>query len=232
VQGSTEGSHRIGVSGIAKPADKDNPNKVANESICADLGRACLLPIPPGCVVAHEKTKTLHWVSLDFSAAGEVLPPADARGVAREFPRLACGVILFDLWIGNKDRHEGNISFDEDAKAIQIFDHGRALMRGSAGRKRLESLNDKELLDSNCLSAEIRELDGFDEWHDRIKAIPKFFIGEVVARAVEYGLPETEVDFCTNYLIRRRSQLMRIVKRHEKVFVNVMQKALPGLRSN
>src|ERR1035437_1630384 len=82
---STEGACRVAVAAVAKPATVATPYRVANEVICTDIGRALRLPIPPGCVVVKEPSKIIHYVSLDFSHAGEELPPADARGVAREF---------------------------------------------------------------------------------------------------------------------------------------------------
>jgi hypothetical protein len=87
-------------------------------------------------VVQREESKVFHYVSMDFSSGGEVLPPADARGIVTEFPDLACGIILFDLWIANRDRIETNISFDEATKVVQVFDHGRAFMTGVRGRER------------------------------------------------------------------------------------------------
>lgn len=228
VDASSTGARRIGIAGIAKPSSTEFPFQVPNEIICTDIGRAIRLPIPPGCVVTHESGKVVHYVSLDFSQSAELLPPIDARALARDFPELACGIILFDLWMANEDRHEANLSYDTDTKTIQIFDHGRAIL-SAGGRSRLEKIDDRKIIDSNCLSGEIRNMSGFSVWNNRIKSIPKFFIEEVVSDAKKFGFPEDEVKFCTDFLLDRRSKLMRLVKKHKAIFHNVTQEDLPGI---
>jgi hypothetical protein len=220
VNTGTSGAMRIGVSGIAKPASPEHPMELVNEIICGDLGRALRLPIPPGIIVTKESDHVRHHVSLDFSQAGEALPPADPTAIATDFPDLACGVILFDLWIANGDRHEKNLSYDTSAKAIQLFDHGRALFCGKTGRKRLEALDDRDIINGHCLTGEIRTLDGFENWNEKIRSLPKFYISETVADAVKLGLPQDDAEFCTDFLLARRSRLMKLLRKYKGEFFN------------
>jgi hypothetical protein len=213
------GAMRIGVAGIAKPALKDHPMALVNEIICGDLGRGIRLPIPPG-VIVNDPNKVKHHVSLDFGLAGQTLPPADPQKVAKEQPAMACGVILFDLWIANCDRHESNLAYDESQKSLQLFDHERALLCGMNGRRRLESLDDEDIIDSHCLTPEISDMVGFDHWNNRIKTLSKFYIEETVGDAMKLGLTSDDAEFVTKFLLRRRSRLMSLIKKYRKLFIN------------
>ena len=62
--------------------------------------------------------------------AGEKLPPAteeDLDAIASH-ESLACGIVMFDSWIINEDRHSGNISYIEETGQTFLFDHGKAFM--------------------------------------------------------------------------------------------------------
>lgn len=228
VEGSTAGAVHIAIAGIAKPQSERYPFEVINEIICGDLGRAIRLPIPPGIVVKKEDDNTLYHVSLNFSLSGEKLPPADPKLIVGNYPAMASGVILFDLWVSNHDRYEHNLSYDEDARALQVFDHGRALLCGKEWRKRLENPDDRDIIDSNCLSGEIREFSWFKHWADRIQALPATYIEDTVNEATRIGLPGEDAKFCIDHLLKRRAGLMEMVTKHKGIFHN-LRDTLPGV---
>lgn len=99
----------VSVTGIAKPPKAAHPREVVNEIVCADLARGLCLPVPAGIVAKKEATGVSHHVSFSVSLAGEQLPPANPEAIAVDFPDLACGVVLFDLWIANADRNPTNL---------------------------------------------------------------------------------------------------------------------------
>src|SRR5438128_655766 len=123
-QGAMASLH-VGVAGVAKAANAGEPYAVASELICGYLARAVLLPIPPGFIIENAGVK--HHVSLNFNLAGQALPPANAAAIVANHPSLAWGIVLFDVWVLNGDRHNGNIAYDQPSNRVQIFDHSHAL---------------------------------------------------------------------------------------------------------
>ncbi|UFU03476.1 hypothetical protein LQF12_02360 [Ruania suaedae] len=57
---------------------------------------------------------------------GPDLPPEDPIIVAAEAPRMAAGCAVFDVWIGNPDRHEENLLYSAQY-GLWLIDHEQAL---------------------------------------------------------------------------------------------------------
>ncbi len=164
-----------------------------------------------------------NFVSLDFNLTGESLPPADCNLITTEQPALACGIILFDIWVLNSDRHSGNIAYYEERKQVQIFVHSHALF--GSGNTNIEEYLTQRVNEPNigghCLLPHLAALDGMQEWFNRINAVPEFFINEVVQSATTVGLPQEEVHFVSDYLLNRRSKLLDLIKNHRNIFTQV-----------
>lgn len=211
----------MGVAAVAKMATNDFPFIVANEMICNHLARSLFLPCPPGVTIEHETDQ--YFVSLDFNIAGGSLPPANPRAIVQFDPRLAWGVILFDLWVLNGDRHRENLSFDTATSRLTIFDHSHALLgaKGDA-TSNLEVRRTKISADNHCLAACIPTSDGAENWCRRIASVPDWFIEEVVQSASSLGLPEESVGSCIEILKDRRTRLPEILDRTRSSFPNVV----------
>ena len=207
-------SVHVAVSGVAKTSTPDLPLAVVNELICADLARAVKLPIPPSFLVHDKEAKPYH-VSLNFHLSGEDLPPADAAAIATDFPELACGVILFDMWVCNGDRHAYNIAYDKTLRQVTLFDHSHALLHGQHGQNFLENLRSQPAIGGHCLASQIKRVDGFGTWQDRINSVPEFYIREAVHQTVDLGLMTSELaQFATDYLLDRRKRLPELIQGH------------------
>jgi hypothetical protein len=116
----------VHLAGIAKKATSGQPYIVANELVCGRIAGALLLPCPPGALM--QKDVDTYFFSLDFNIAGETLPPVSASALVAKNPRLAWGIIVFDAFVMNGDRHPGNIAHDTSTDKIQIFDHSHAFV--------------------------------------------------------------------------------------------------------
>ena len=115
---------------------KDNslaPYCIPNELICGELARFLRLPVPPVGVVSQSAGTPL-FASRDFNLTGNSLPPVDVAACVQQLPRLSAGLLLFDIWVANCDRHAENFSVDFLATppVMNIFDHSHALF-GYAG---------------------------------------------------------------------------------------------------
>lgn len=211
----------VGVNGIAKCATPDLPHVVSSELVCNQLARAILLPAPPGFVIEHDGKP--YYASLDFNLSGQDLPPAIPSSVVLNQPNLACGIVIYDTWIVNPDRHTGNIAYDQAKNKVQVYDHSHALFYGEDFASYLDNNRDEIGIGDHCLLPEITDLNGFIMWNERINSIPDYFIREVILSAVDVGLPEDKVQYCADYLIERRRRLMDLLRKDQSIFPKVKE---------
>jgi hypothetical protein len=204
-----------------------NEYELANEVLCLRLAQILKLPIPYGGII--EKDGHLYFASLEYGIAPETLPKptkGDVRMIAAD-AWLTCGIIVFDSWIVNEDRHEANLLYDRSTRMAYLIDHGTAFFFGATPDKavaELESYRDKLVVNSrnHCLAAEATTLSDFNEWHRRVKGIPEYYIRESIDEAVELGLPAEHAAFCVDMLLERREHL-------KGLFLDGHQRAFPKL---
>jgi hypothetical protein len=142
------GAMEITISAVAKSNGPNAPYCVPNELICAELGRFLRLPIPPcGIVSRRQAAHPPMFASMDFNLTGNSLPPIDTQKCLSELPKECAGLLLFDILVGNCDRHRGNLAVDFSTRPprMSIFDHSHALFgyEGGEGENRLKVLRDR-----------------------------------------------------------------------------------------
>lgn len=213
-------SRRVAMAGVGKSASETSPSAVANELIVGELGRAARLPVPPGMLATDPSGKPYH-VSMNFYLTGEDLPPADALALATEQPELSCGIVLFDMWVCNDDRHAGNLAFDKVSKKVTLFDHSHSLMREKRGIERLKQYESKLGIGGHCLLPHIRSFSGFPKWAGRMKAIPEYYIRESVSDNSAFGISTSDAEFCADYLVLRRTKLMDLLLANRPEFPKI-----------
>lgn len=223
-QGVT-GSVYVSVHGVAKSNSAQYPTIVANELMCNRLASALLLPVPPGFLIKLDDVP--HFASLNFNLSGQSLPPADATAIVSSFPTLSWGILLFDMWVLNGDRHNGNISHDTIANKAQLFDHSHALF----ARGDFPSFSNAPAIGGHCLAPVIDSLDGLAEWNSHIGSVPERFIRTVVGDVVgdEFGIAAGRAQECADFLIARRSRLIGIAKSNAALFPKVPAAAWNGV---
>lgn len=214
------GADFVAVSGIAKSSSAGHPYAVANELLCGMLGRGIGLPIPPGFII--EDGGTPWHVSLNFNLAGQQLPPADCAALVQAQPFLAAGIIVFDAWIVNADRHPGNLAFDQSTGRVNVFDHSHAFYPSTIGRQHLINHEKDALVARNALTSHIKDLASVSSWLDRISQVPHFWIEDAVRGAVGVGLPAADTQFCIDYLENRRTSLRSLLLAQQNAFTGVV----------
>ena len=212
-------SRIVSVSGVAKTYSDAEPHIVANEVVCARLAAVAGLPIPPGFTVEFEAKPW--FVSLNFNLSGEPLPPVRARDLLDRDPVLCAGILLFDIWVLNPDRHNRNVALDRTSGRCEIFDHSRALMPLDRPAREFAAANEDDIAidaGNHFLQKEIQDPAGFGHWFHRFHSIPEFQIRDALDAAVGIGLPPEHTDFFADFLIRRRAKLPTLIEHHRAKF--------------
>lgn len=231
--GVTDG-RSASVSGVAKMNCVAAPYCVANELVCAELGRFLGLPVPPGAVCySNSANPQLVYVSLNFNLVGNSLPPVNTTLCVKELPEQSAGVLLFDILIGNADRHGRNLAVDWLAKPpiMSVFDHGHALFGNDAGQGagRLARLRDRLAISGgsrtrgnrHCILDQIDTDAHFGTWIERIGLMPDFVIDDLCEQLPGLGCTKSEASSASAFLKHRRTKLEQIVISNKAEFTNI-----------
>jgi hypothetical protein len=220
-QGVT-GSIRVQMAAVAKKATAAQPYIVANEMICSALARILLLPCPPGAITEHNNEP--YFVSLDFNLVGMALPPAPAAKIATDHSFDTWGIIVFDVWVMNGDRHASNLAYDVSTKKLQIFDHSHALLNPAGDiSARLTASKDELAIGGHCLANEIATMDGLQDWTDRVRQVPNYFIDGLVDAAEKVGLPAGSRTEVKDFLKARRDNIATLIANKRASFAKLPQ---------
>jgi hypothetical protein len=213
---------------LKKPAAVQPPYYVAAEYVCAELARLIRLPVPPSFVaeLPGEENRPA-FTSLGFNLSGGATPPIDPDEAVAADPDLSTAVVLFDIWIVNTDRHRKNISFlsTRTPHRFNVFDHSHALFYHTdtitfyQNRLAISGIPDRG--NRHCLLDALNTSRFVGKWLDRIRRVPVDLIQEVLADAVDLGLPEPLATATALFLIDRRDRLWDLVKTHRREFTQV-----------
>jgi len=160
-----------------------------------------------------------YFFSLDFNIAGQSLPPINAAELVMKHPDLAWGVIIFDAFVMNGDRHPANIAYDVSTDKVQIFDHSHAFLSPAGDIKtNLANRENNLAVGSHCLVQEINNTQGMSPWLDRVILIPDYFIDGVISAGCACGIPASEQSFLNDFMKKRRDKLSDLFKANMNSF--------------
>jgi hypothetical protein len=212
--------------GVAKRNSTDAPYAVPNEFICGRLGLLIGLPVPPGAVVSTEDGK-LAYVSLRFGPKGESPPPLNAQEFVEDNPSVAAGVIAFDCWIRNPDRHQHNLAYvrGEPRIPVTVFDHSHALL-GIGTEATIHQLRDEvdEPLVSGILRQHVRSSREFGYWANRIRAVSSELIRDICRTVIHPdGITAEECTAAAEFLIHRKDRVLEQIRDSKERMPSVQQ---------
>ncbi len=200
---------------------------VPNEHICAEIGRYLCLPIPPSGLCYLKGHDPEDWfASLNFNLTSSSLPPIDPAKTFQLLPFESTGLILFDILIGNGDRHRNNFSVDFSLTPprMSVFDHSHALFghQNGKGSERLNNGREDMLIGGHCLLAFILNDKHFGEWISRINSLPDYLIDQACEATVPLGMITTaEALSAQSFLKHRRQNIKNIVTKNQTAFTAV-----------
>ncbi len=221
------GAYHATLPSIIKANPGGLPYVVATEYICAEVGHAIGLPIPP-VGIFRDVNGVLWFGCLNFNRDNIDLPNADGARCVRELPFVSAGIAVFDLFIHNDDRVDHNLSVDfrSTPPRIDIFDHsncliGRTLQGGINAR--LEGL-EAGLPDvgRHILISHLSERPHIEAWSKRIEALPDHLLDDSCALTETCGLSHEEAVAVSDYLKRRRDSFISIIFANMSVFPKVV----------
>jgi hypothetical protein len=210
-----------------------SPYLLANEWICGNIAQCLRLPIPPFALMRSGPTAKGMFASLKYGSKKVTPDDANPDRCFRNLPRLCTGILLFDIFVANSDRHSGNIKVDVpfDPKVIDIFDHDRALFGAleNDGVKRLQDLLDRLGVgkgsvsggNRHCFIDVVDTTDHFHEWLERISLIPDYFIDDICADAKGIPVGKDEIEMATTFLKYRKKKLSEIIANNKAEFTKI-----------
>lgn len=186
---------------------------IANEFICNRLALAIGLPVAPGVVVELDEEDEYAWVTMRFTEHGEQPPPVLPDKLCQEEPKVSAGVIAFDCWIGNRDRHSRNLAYSKDYIEPIVFDHDEALFSSeeALGERKLEDDQDTAVI-SKCLQDEFRAPEELRGWCDRIERVHENVVSDYFNEVQSEGLLGEELAVKgAKFLNTRKSRVRKLL---------------------
>lgn len=218
------GSRFCTLEGVVKTASPQAAYTVVNEYVASRIAGLLALPVPPGAITQLDDG-TLSFVMMKFGKKGDKPPPADAHDFVQNRPRLAAGIVLFDAWVLNKDRHAENLAWYPGGQGwVSIFDHGHALF-GTEADKGVETLNsmvNDPCLGHGCLVGELTVASDVESWIEQIEAVRDSAIKEICQPLTGLGVCiRDESVKLEEVLVHRRKTIRTLVKASHDKFTKI-----------
>jgi hypothetical protein len=212
------------------------PYCLANEVICAELGRFIGLPIPPYAVTNPEDVEQKFWFSsLEFTFGSRQDRPVLGDRIVACLPELAAGILVFDVFIANADRHDENLKVDlmMEPTQVRVYDHDQALFGGAStttqGIQRLTEMQGRLGISGgtttggrrHALLDHFKSNELFGHWCHIISEMPRSFLERTCRQCRLYGLTADEEERAAVFLNDRKWDLRSILTQHRKEFTGI-----------
>ncbi|WP_155945621.1 hypothetical protein [Micromonospora sp. CNB394] len=220
-----EDSTSVSAVRVAAYARRNTPQRrfaVVNDYVASTLGTAAGLPVPPGTLLRVGQGE-LGYLSLGFSDKGDRPPPVIPPVFAHERPWDATGIIAFDQWILNNDRHDANLAYLPNS-GVAVFDHDMALICNPPSGDACGSLETglEQTVKDHILARHLTTAEYFPEWCDRIKSVGKREIRRVVSTCQDANLIDRNVrDKLIDFLEHRQTRIQSHIGRTTSDYVKV-----------
>lgn len=195
---------------------------VVNDYVASTLGMAVGLPVPPGALLRFHQGEP-GYLSLGFSDRGDRPPPIIPPVFTRERPWEATGIIAFDQWILNNDRHDANLAYLPNS-GVAVFDHDMALICNPQDGDACTSLESglEQTIKGHLLSRHLETAEYFSEWFDRVKSVRKREIRRAVTTCFDANLIDDKIrDKLIGFLEHRQTRIHSHIGRTVSEYVKI-----------
>jgi hypothetical protein len=204
------GARYCTIEGVAKMNTPDHPFCVANEFIAGRLAMLLGLPVPPGIIVEGPE-KTAGYVALRFLRGKP--PPACLDELVEDHPRLAAGIVAFDCWIHNPDRHAQNLAYSRGDVPVICFDHDRALAGKTTDLATTFARSREGHKGQVALCSLLESQEDIEHWAERISDVSDDALGYILDEIVgSEALKPPEADAFRQFLMYRQNRVVEMLK--------------------
>jgi hypothetical protein len=212
----------------------DNPYVAANELIAARLARCLDLPVL-GAEVARLKDQLFFaspWMDRHFF--GNFGPDALSGCLNRE---RVYDIAVFDAWICNSDRHEGNLLVRHaptGADVLLLNDHSHCLSMACGGPKGLTTMvthNVESYIVSPTLWDALTDQARLDEAITRLEVLSVTAIRAVVDSVPAEFLTSAERTACVEFLVARQASLRQLFAKSDLLVIHRVRRGRSGARA-
>lgn len=219
----------VQLSGWARQNTADRPYGVANDYIASTLGLMLGLPIAPVTLIGLGDGAVAS-VSLGFGERGVRPPPVDLSAVGEGFPEEVAGVVVFDHWVCNQDRHDENLASTPSAGLV-AFDHDAALIGHKPPVSAMENLQSGHgaIVKGHPLAPQVKDPKLLDGWVAEVRRLSRRAIGRVAQQA--FGarlLTAPERDAVVSMLTYRARHIDAMMESRSEEFTGIAQSRLQG----
>lgn len=222
VEGS-DGVSAVRLSAFMRQNYPERPWGVVNDYISSMLGMSIGLPVPPGALIQLYDGEYAY-VSMGFSIKGDRLPPVIFEQFVVERPWEASGIIAFDQWISNTDRHDENIGY-HDRFGVAVFDHDLSLL--------IRSQNDpigmlREYRDAHVvrhdLAPYMTTAEYFEMWSTRISSVTTQEVRRIVYNCRHAGLITNDlVQELVRFIEHRKTRVLDYIQRTRDEYAKIAE---------
>lgn len=112
---------------VAKQHDPRKPWTLVSEWLCADIASLLGLPIPARRIIPFNGK----WLGFELRSEAKSFQPGMEQNIINS--EVIAGMIAFDVWVCNRDRHGGNVLLQRPSDGMQkytlsLIDHSHALI--------------------------------------------------------------------------------------------------------
>lgn len=225
VEGS-DGVSAVRINTYARQNTASRPYGVVNDYIASRLGTFIGLPVPPGLLVKLSGD-IYGYLSMAFGIKGDRLPPVIFDQFAIERPWDAWGIIAFDQWVANWDRHDENLAYAPSV-GVAVFDHDMALLARTPGSESqacstLRQGRDLEVK-AHSLAPHMLTSQYLDSWCERISTVRTTEVSRLVNDCVNSKLisHETAVEIQT-FVEHRKTRVRNYIERTMGEYDNITE---------
>ncbi|MGN5389399.1 hypothetical protein [Streptomyces sp. JL7001] len=222
VEGSSGGVVLARLMAYARPTDPDSPYCVVNDAVSTRLGLAMGVDVPQGGLI---KLGTGYgFYSAGFGEQGKRPPPADLEALASERPWETTGIIVFDQWISNRDRHDENVAY-LPSLGVAAIDHDQALFGACPPGDGATSLEQsKDLRVKQHPFAEHLTTDAyFEQWIARAKSVTHEELRRAVWSCVDAELlNRSDAETLMSFLQHRQRSVGRFIEESHSEFAKIV----------
>jgi hypothetical protein len=239
------GTFPILVSGFAKPGPLtiNRGNMIANDFISSRLAMYLGLPTPPSSLLQVEgvSLESPYFSTLNFAPLDGNIPLIDPAHFVDNNEFIATGIVVFDIFIANPDRHGGNIHYNhtDPALGIYIFDHGHSLLgyESGVGMKRLDDIKNRLGCTGGAITKQNRHIlidhiknsRHIDDWIQRIKLLPDYQIDDLCDHKYDIGINDLYRIAIKKFLKDRRDKIDEIIAKNHHEFPGITQWGIPPI---